>query len=319
MISVRAARSEATASDGRRLCVAGAEPPLVGVLVDPFDLARSGVPDDVAKGSRVGPATDGCEVRLDPYVPGPVRAPRGRTTRRSRQQLPSSADPSGETPRSSVAQPSRAWPARGRRGGQARWASCRAGRNDRSSSGRSPVCCRNLTPDREDPHMPVEAGQEAPDFTLRDQNGAERDSVVVPREEERRARLLPLGVQRAPAPVSCPPSSDRLPDFDNDDTVTLAVSCDSVFTQQRLRRARGLHLRPALRRLAPRRDRAGVRGLLERTGHALRGPSSSTSRASSAGASSTASARPGTPTSLRQGARRALRLVRVGTLLTPGA
>ncbi len=79
--------------------------------------------------------------------------------------------------------------------------------------------------------MPVEIGQEAPDFTLRDQSGAEitlssfrgLKNVVLTFYPWSFTRTCTseLGVLR-----------DRLPEFENNDTVTLAVSCDSVFVQR---------------------------------------------------------------------------------------
>ena len=86
--------------------------------------------------------------------------------------------------------------------------------------------------------MPVAVGRPAPDFTLRDQHGADvtlssfrgHKNVVLVFYPWSFSRICTgeLGVIR-----------DRLPEFDNQDTVTLAVSCDAVFTQRAYAEAEG--------------------------------------------------------------------------------
>jgi peroxiredoxin len=75
----------------------------------------------------------------------------------------------------------------------------------------------------------LEVGQEAPDFTLRDHHGAEislssfrgfKNVVVV---------FYPWAFTSTCTGELCT-LRDRLPEFDNDDTVTLAISCDPVFS-----------------------------------------------------------------------------------------
>ncbi len=79
--------------------------------------------------------------------------------------------------------------------------------------------------------MAVGIGSVAPDFTLRDQSGAEitlssfrgLKNVVLTFYPWSFTRTCTseLGVLR-----------DRLPEFENNDTVTLAVSCDSMYVQR---------------------------------------------------------------------------------------
>ncbi len=79
--------------------------------------------------------------------------------------------------------------------------------------------------------MPIEVGQEAPDFTLRDQHGADvrlssfrgaKNVVLV---------FFPWAFSGICTDELCE-VRDRLPEIHDNDTVTLAVSCDSVFTQK---------------------------------------------------------------------------------------
>lgn len=79
--------------------------------------------------------------------------------------------------------------------------------------------------------MSVEIGQDAPDFTLRDQHGAD-----VALSSFRGAKNVVLAFFPWAFSGTCTGElcalRDRMPDFDNDDTVTLAVSCDAVFSQR---------------------------------------------------------------------------------------
>ena len=79
--------------------------------------------------------------------------------------------------------------------------------------------------------MPVEAGQEAPDFTLRDQNGSEVTLSAFRGDKNVVLVFYPFAFSGTCTTELCS-VRDRLPEFDNDDTVTLAVSCDTVFTQK---------------------------------------------------------------------------------------
>ena len=79
--------------------------------------------------------------------------------------------------------------------------------------------------------MPVEVGHEAPDFTLRDQNGADVALSSFRGDKNVVLVFFPWAFSGKCTGELCA-LSDRLPEFANDDTVTLAVSCDSVFTQK---------------------------------------------------------------------------------------
>lgn len=75
----------------------------------------------------------------------------------------------------------------------------------------------------------LEIGTEAPDFTLRDHNGAE---VTLSSFRGRRNVLLvfyPWAFTGTCTGELCT-LRDRLSEFENEDTVTLAVSCDAVFS-----------------------------------------------------------------------------------------
>lgn len=77
--------------------------------------------------------------------------------------------------------------------------------------------------------MSIEVGQEAPDFTLRNQHGepvrlagyrGERNVVLV---------FYPWAFTSTCTGELCE-IRDRIATFDNDETVTLAVSCDTTFS-----------------------------------------------------------------------------------------
>lgn len=79
--------------------------------------------------------------------------------------------------------------------------------------------------------MPVEAGHEAPDFTLRDQNGTDVTLSSFRGSKNVVLVFFPWAFSGKCAGELCV-LRDRLPDFDNDDTITLAVSCDAMFSQR---------------------------------------------------------------------------------------
>ncbi len=76
----------------------------------------------------------------------------------------------------------------------------------------------------------VEVGQEAPDFTLVDQHG---ESVTLSDFRGKNVVLLffPYAFSGTCTGELCT-IRDRLPEFENDDTVTLAVSIDHKFAQR---------------------------------------------------------------------------------------
>ncbi len=79
--------------------------------------------------------------------------------------------------------------------------------------------------------MPLEVGAQAPDFTLRDQNGADVALSSFRGSKNVVLVFFPWAFSGKCAGELCA-LRDRLPEFDNDDTITLAVSCDAVFTQR---------------------------------------------------------------------------------------
>ncbi len=79
--------------------------------------------------------------------------------------------------------------------------------------------------------MPVEVGHEAPDFTLRDQNGADVSLSSFRGAKNVVLVFFPWAFSGKCTGELCE-LRDRLPEFTNDDTITLAISCDSVFTQK---------------------------------------------------------------------------------------
>jgi mycoredoxin-dependent peroxiredoxin len=79
--------------------------------------------------------------------------------------------------------------------------------------------------------MPIEVGQEAPDFTLRDQNGADVTLSSFRGDKNVLLMFFPWAFSGICTGELCS-VRDRMPEFGNDDTVTLAVSCDSVFAQK---------------------------------------------------------------------------------------
>lgn len=79
--------------------------------------------------------------------------------------------------------------------------------------------------------MTLEVGQEAPDFTARDQHGAE-----VTLSQYRGTKNVVLVFYPWSFSGTCTGElcvlRDRFDVFDTDDTITIAVSCDSIFTQR---------------------------------------------------------------------------------------
>ena len=118
--------------------------------------------------------------------------------------------------------------------------------------------------------MPVEAGQEAPDFTLRDQHG---ESVTL--SSYRGTKNVVLVFFPWAFTGTCTGElavlRDRLPEFVNDDTATLAVSCDSVFAQRVFAEREG-YVFPLLSDAWPHGAVAQAYGVfVEEKGAALRG------------------------------------------------
>ena len=78
--------------------------------------------------------------------------------------------------------------------------------------------------------MAVEVGQEAPDFTLKDQTGLRGHAVELPRRQGRRAGLLPVHVHRRCQGELCELRDDNS-SYEKAGLQVLAVSCDSRHAQ----------------------------------------------------------------------------------------
>jgi peroxiredoxin len=79
--------------------------------------------------------------------------------------------------------------------------------------------------------MPVEVGQEAPDFELRNQNGEPIRLSSYRGEKNVVLMFYPFSFTGTCTGELCT-IRDRTSSFDNPDTVALAVSCDSIFSQR---------------------------------------------------------------------------------------
>ena len=103
---------------------------------------------------------------------------------------------------------------------------------------------------KQEAHM-VAVGDVAPDFTLKDQNGNDVTLSVVPRQQPRRDRLLPVHVHRRRARASCARSATT-----RRSSSAAARRCSrsraTRATRSALGRAAGLHVPGAERLLAPR-------------------------------------------------------------------
>lgn len=79
--------------------------------------------------------------------------------------------------------------------------------------------------------MSIEVGQEAPDFTLSNQHGESIHLADFRGSKNVVLIFYPFAFSGLCTGELCE-IRDRLPSFDNDDTVTLAVSCDGKFSQR---------------------------------------------------------------------------------------
>jgi peroxiredoxin len=86
--------------------------------------------------------------------------------------------------------------------------------------------------------MPVEAGQEAPDFTLRDQNGQEVTLSSFRGQKNVLLVFYPFAFSGICTSELCQVRDD-LPRFQNDDLQVLGVSIDSPFTLKAYAEAQG--------------------------------------------------------------------------------
>jgi mycoredoxin-dependent peroxiredoxin len=77
--------------------------------------------------------------------------------------------------------------------------------------------------------MPLDLGQPAPDFTLRDQHGQRTALASFRGHQAAVVMFYPYAFSRVCSGELCE-VRDAMPQFQNDDVQLLAISCDSVFT-----------------------------------------------------------------------------------------
>ena len=81
--------------------------------------------------------------------------------------------------------------------------------------------------------MPIEVGEQAPDFALRDQHGAEFKLSSLLGEKAVLLVFYPFAFSGV-CTGELTGFRDRLGEFETDDTTLVAISCDSVYTQRAL-------------------------------------------------------------------------------------
>ena len=109
--------------------------------------------------------------------------------------------------------------------------------------------------------MPIQVGEQAPDFTLRDQHGAE---FTLSEHLGRKAVLIvfyPFAFSGV-CTGELTGVRDRLGEFETDDTTLVAVSCDSVYTQRALADRDGIFF-PLLADYWPHGEVASAYGVLD--------------------------------------------------------
>ena len=118
--------------------------------------------------------------------------------------------------------------------------------------------------------MTIEVGQEAPDFTLSNQHGEPVHLADFRGEKNVVLIFFPWAFSGTCTGELCE-IRDRLSSFDNDDTVTLAVSCDAKFSM-RIFAERDGYLFSLLSDFWPHGQTAREYGVFnEKAGAALRG------------------------------------------------
>ena len=105
-----------------------------------------------------------------------------------------------------------------------------------------------------------EVGHEAPDFSLSNQHG-ETVTLSQYRGQKNVVLVFYPWAFTGPCTGELCAIRDQIADFDNDDTVTLAVSCDAKFSLRIFSEQEGLRLPAALRPLAAWGHGSGVRRL----------------------------------------------------------
>jgi peroxiredoxin len=109
--------------------------------------------------------------------------------------------------------------------------------------------------------MPIQVGEQAPDFTLRDQHGAE---FTLSEHLGHKAVLIvfyPFAFSGV-CTGELTGFRDRLGEFETDDTTLVAVSCDSVYTQRALADRDGIFF-PLLADYWPHGEVASAYGVLD--------------------------------------------------------
>jgi len=86
--------------------------------------------------------------------------------------------------------------------------------------------------------MPIQVGQEAPDFTLKDQDGQVRQLSEFRGRKNVMLVFYPLAFSGICTAELCQ-LRDDLPSFNNDDTVTLGVSVDSPYVLKAFAESQG--------------------------------------------------------------------------------
>ena len=118
--------------------------------------------------------------------------------------------------------------------------------------------------------MSVDVGQEAPDFTLRDQHGHPTTLSSFRGDKNVVLTFYPWAFTSTCTGELCE-IRDRITGFDNDDTVTLAVSCDAQFSLRIFAEREGYTF-PLLSDFWPHGDVAKAYGVFdEEDGVAIRG------------------------------------------------
>jgi len=108
---------------------------------------------------------------------------------------------------------------------------------------------------------PIQVGEQAPDFTLRDQHGAEFTLSSVLGTKAVLLVFYPFAFSGV-CTGELTGFRDRLGEFETDDTTLVAISCDSVYTQRALADRDGIFF-PLLADYWPHGEVASAYGVLD--------------------------------------------------------
>ena len=109
--------------------------------------------------------------------------------------------------------------------------------------------------------MPIQVGEQAPDFTLRDQHGVEFSLSSVLGKKAVLLVFYPFAFSGV-CTGELTGFRDRLGDFETDDSTLVAVSCDSIYTQRALADRDGIFF-PLLADYWPHGEVASAYGVLD--------------------------------------------------------